>query len=306
MNFKYPFILLLLLLVPLSIIFYIYTYKRYKSGISFPSIKIFKKIGTFRFSTLIIHLLYSIKLLALIVLIFAAARPQGERIRIEKEQKSIDIILALDISRSMNIIDINNDSRFNAARDVIKKFINKTKNNRLGLIAFAGESFTLVPLTGDIQIIPEFIDSLEIGDLEDGTAIGMAIANGCERLKKSKTENKVIILLTDGANTAGTISPRQGMELARSQEIRVYTIGFGTTGKVTLRETFTDTMGNKRTYERTVFSRLNTELLKEIAQTTNGKFYRVHTKNELIEVYDDINRLEKTKIKFKTEEGTVE
>jgi len=307
MSFKYPSLLFLIFLIPPAILYYIYTFKRYKSGLPFPSIKIFKRISTRRFSSFLSHMLFALKMFSIALLVIASARPQGKLTSVEKKFETIDIMCLIDISRSMNIIDIDGTSRFDTARDVIKKFILKSKTNRIGLIAFSGESYTLVPLTTDYGIINSFLDELEIGDLKDGTAIGLALASASDRLKNSKSKNKVAILLTDGTNNAGSISPNDGMMMAKALNIRIYTIGIGTTGKVTLRNEIVDSYTGKKRYTYlTVTSTLNTSLLEKIALTTGGRFYRVFTRDKLTDVYDEINKLEKTEIKFKTFEARIE
>ena len=307
MTFKYPVFLCLLFVIPLIALYYIYTLKKYKSGISFPSISVLKKINKNRFSSIIKHMLLGLRLFAIALLVIASARPQGELIRVEKEVKAVDVMLVLDISRSMDIIDIDGNSRLDAAKEVIKQFIAKTKDNRLGLIAFAGESYTLVPQTFDYDIISTFIDEIETGDLEGGTAIGNALANGAERLKKSKSKNKIIILLTDGENTAGSISPANGLEMIKELGIKVYTIALGTTGEVILREkhknSFTGMVWHS---DMKVTSQFNPELLQKIATETNGKFYRVYSKRELVDVYNEINSIEKTKFMHKIHRGKIE
>ena len=306
MNFKYPDFLYLLFLIPLIIFYYIYTFKKYKSGISFPSLRILKQSSSPVF-TLIRHLLFVFNICSIIFLIFASSRPQGEITYIEKEVEIVDIMLLLDISESMNIIDIEEASRFSVALNVIKDFISQATSKRIGLIAFAGESYTLVPITVDFKIINSFLDTIEPGNLEDGTAIGMALANSAERLKNSTIKNRVVILLTDGENTAGSISPEQGLVMLKELGIRVYTIAFGTTGEVILRtKSRNEFTGHTYFYDRKVTSALGTEFLETLAAQTGGKFFRVLSRNYLVDVYNEINKLETSKVSLRTSKDQVE
>jgi Ca-activated chloride channel family protein len=230
------------------------------------------------------------------LLVLAMARPQ----RAWKEEKvkadSVDIIMAIDLSPSMLSHDFDPD-RISVAKRVAINFVERRPYDRLGLVAFAAEAFTQCPLTTDRKVVQQFIRNLEIGRLEDGTAIGMGLATAVNRLKESPAKSKVVILLTDGENNAGYISPLQAAEIAKALGVRVYTVGIGTDG-VVISPAQRNPDGSYGFAPR--FTQLDTKLLEEIAEQTNGKFYRAYSEQDLEGIYEQIDRLEKTRIEVTT------
>jgi Ca-activated chloride channel family protein len=226
----------------------------------------------------------------------AMARPQ----RLWQEEKvkadAVDIVLALDISPSMLSKDFEPD-RLAVAKRVAIDFVEKRPYDRLGLVAFSAEAFTQCPLTTDRKVVERFITELEVGRLEDGTAIGMGLATAVNRLKDSPSRSKVVILLTDGENNAGYITPIQAAEIAASLGVRVYTVGIGTEGVVM--------SPAQRAPDGSYFfaprmMQFDTELLRQIAGQTKGRFYRAYSERDLEGIYAEIDRLEKTKIEVTT------
>lgn len=246
--------------------------------------------------------LYWFRWAALFLAILAMARPQ----LLWQEQKvnanAVDIVLALDISPSMLSKDFDPD-RLAVAKRVAIEFVEKRPYDRLGLVAFSAEAFTQCPLTTDRRVVQGFIEALEVGRLEDGTAIGMGLATAVNRLKDSPSRSKIVILLTDGENNAGYISPMQAAELAATLGIRVYTVGIGTEGVVM--------SPAQRAPDGSYFfaprqMEFDTELLRQIAQATQGRFYRAYSERDLAGIYEEIDRLEKTKIEIRTMQRSTE
>lgn len=229
---------------------------------------------------------------ALGFLVLAMARPQKKWEQEKIKADALDIVLALDISPSMLSRDFDPD-RLSVAKRVAIDFVEKRPYDRLGLVAFSAEAFTQCPLTTDRRVVQAFIRELQTGRLEDGTAIGMGLATAVNRLKDSPSRSKVVILLTDGENNAGYISPMQAAEIAQSLGVRVYTVGIGTEGVVmSPAQRLPD--GSYAFAPRHMM--FDTDLLREIAKVTDGKFYRAYSEQDLEGIYAEIDRLEKTKI----------
>lgn len=250
-----------------------------------------KKIRTLRqiFSFLPILLRY----LAIALLIIALARPQLINSSKDVHTEGIDIVIALDVSSSMEAEDFK-PNRLEAAKEKAKTFIDYRINDRIGLVIFSAESFTQCPVTADHTILKSFFKDIKTKMLEDGTAIGMGLSTSISRLKESKAKSKVIILLTDGMNNTGKISPLTATELAKGYGIRVYTIGVGTMGKAPYK---IDTpYGKQYMY---VDVEIDEALLKQIAAETGGKYFRATNNAGLEEIYQNIDLMEKTKIKEK-------
>lgn len=239
---------------------------------------------------------------ALVLLVVALARPQRrwqeERIKAD----AVDIVLSMDISPSMLSRDFEPD-RLTVARALAVDFVQKRPYDRLGLVAFSAEAFTQCPLTTDHRMLQRFIQELQVGVLQDGTAIGMGLATAIDRLKDSPSKSKIVILLTDGENNAGYIDPEQAADIAAALKVRVYTVGIGSEGLV-LSPSHRNLDG---TYEFDFRNAdFDTELLRQIAQKTNGKFYRARSPEDLQEIYAEIDRLEKTKVEVTTIRRTTE
>jgi len=238
-------------------------------------------------------LLLLLRLLALSAIITALARPRIESVTTKtRTTRGIDIMMAIDVSTSMYARDLN-PNRLEALKEVAASFVDNRPNDRIGLVAYAGESFTKTPLTTDKSIVKKTLKSLGYGELEDGTAIGMGLATAVNRLKDSKAKSKVIILLSDGVNNMGFVDPTTAADLAAELDIKTYTIGLGTNGNALFPVAYNPD-GSFRYDLRKV--ELDEELLKEIATKTGGKYFRATDNTELEEIYQEINKLEKTEI----------
>lgn len=293
-NFEFlnPEYLWLLILIPLLAIWYFFTRKRDAAILTVPSIKGFK-IKSSILSKLK-PLLYLLRLLALATIIVALARPRNVSVsKKTKSNKGIDIVMAIDVSASMLARDLR-PNRLEALKKVAITFVNKRPNDRIGIVVYAGESFTQTPITSDKGIVKRTIERLQWGQLDGGTAIGMGLGSGVNRLKESKAKSKIIILLTDGVNNSGNIDPRTATELAKELGIKVYTIGIGTNGMADFPWAKDPRTGQLQFRKQQV--EIDEALLKEIASETNGKYFRATNNKSLAEIYDEIDKLEKTKI----------
>lgn len=233
-----------------------------------------------------------LKWAALALMITAMARPRIKNVTEKITTEGIDIILALDISRSMLIEDMSKQSRLETSKQVAEQFVSNRKSDRIGLVLFAGKSFTQCPLTSDYPMVIRFIRQSQTGMIEDGTAIGMGIVNAVNRLRNSDTKSKVIILLTDGQNNRGEIDPITAAQIAQALGIRIYTIGAGKDGIA--RIPVDDPFFGRQYVPAEV--KIDEPTLKSIANITGGQFFRATTREMLEQVYEDIDRLEKTKI----------
>jgi Ca-activated chloride channel family protein len=205
-------------------------------------------------------------------------------------------MLVLDISGSMKAQDFKPDNRLTVAKEVVQEFISKRVHDRIGLVIFAGQAMTQCPLTLDYDILHSLVDDVHFDMLEDRTAIGVALATACNRLKDSAAKSRIVVLLTDGQNNAGTVDPPTAARVARALGIRVYTIGVGTTGVVPV--PIDDPVFGRRVVPMEV--RLDEETLRSIAETTDGKYFLATNSEQLKEIYDRIDALEKTRIESKT------
>jgi Ca-activated chloride channel family protein len=237
------------------------------------------------------HMLLGLRILALAALIVAFARPQSGVSNESVVTEGIDIILALDISSSMLAEDLA-PNRIQAAKQVAADFVRGRRNDRIGLVAFAGEAFTQVPLTLDYDVVGLLLDELAVGMIEDGTAIGMGLATAVKRLQDSAADSKVIVLLTDGRNNRGEIDPVTAAQMAQALGIKVYAIGAGTRG--TARVPVDDPVFGKRYVGMRVD--IDEDVLKEVARLTEGIYYRATDTESLANVYREIDELETTEI----------
>ena len=233
-----------------------------------------------------------LRVAALCFLIVALARPRLDLSEESVTAEGIDIVLAMDLSTSMGARDFEPD-RLGAAKRVAREFVSRRDFDRIGLVVYAGEAYTKSPLTVDHDIIDRFIAELEMGEIPDGTAIGVGLATAVNRLKESEAVSKVIILLTDGENNSGYQSPELAAELAKEFGIRVYTIGVGS-GRETLMPS-SPLPGGRYTFKPTRGT-VDDDLLAYIAQTTDGRYFRARNPEELASIYDYIDELEKTEI----------
>jgi Ca-activated chloride channel family protein len=240
-------------------------------------------------------MLYGLRLLALALLILALARPQqGESVK-EFRTEGIDIMLVLDISSSMRAVDFQ-PNRLEAAKTVARQFIEGRQSDRIGLVVFAAESFLQCPLTIDYDVLKQLLDQVDIIEEKyDGTAIGMAIANGVNRLRESAAKSKIIILLSDGRNNAGELDPETAADMAKAFDIKIYTIGAGKLGQAP----YPVQMGGGRVQYRLVDVEIDEAVLQGIAQNTGGRYFRATDETHLASIYEEISRLEKTEVRVK-------
>jgi len=236
-----------------------------------------------------------LRTLAMLLFIIAMARPQHTLSEEVIKAEGIDIMLAIDLSSSMLAQDFN-PNRLEVSKQVANEFVEARPHDRVGLALFAGEAFTQCPLTTDHLILKDFLSTIAVGTLNDGTAIGMGLATAVNRLKDSKSASKVVILLTDGVNNSGYIDPMIAAEIAKEYDVKVYTIGVGSEGRAL-------TPVNRRSNGEYYFSmarvQIDESLLNEISNLTGGKYYRAVDRASLERIYDQINLLEKTEIETK-------
>ncbi|KAB7528505.1 VWA domain-containing protein [Flagellimonas olearia] len=289
-EFANPQFFWLLLLLPLALLWYVFKHRNQTAALRISSIKGFSVSS---WTSKLRPILFVMRLLALAAIITALARPQTEDISTRtKTTKGIDIVMAIDVSSSMLARDLK-PNRLSALKEVAADFIKQRPNDRIGLVGYAGESYTKTPITSDKAIVLNALREITYGELEDGTAIGMGLATSVNRLKESKAISKVIILLTDGVNNSGFIEPQTAADLAVEFGIKTYTIGLGTNGNA-LSPVAYNPDGTFRYGMRQV--EIDEELLKEIAQVTGGQYFRATDNEKLEEIYDEINKLEKTEI----------
>lgn len=290
MFFEYPKLLcLLFLLIPLIALYIYRELKGYTPSLLVSSIAPWtSKEGFIKKQCR--HIPFILRMIALSAIIFAIARPRSssdlERINTE----GIDIVLAMDVSTSMLARDFTPD-RISAAKDIAIEFVAQRPSDRMGIVVFAGESYTQSPLTTDRATLINLMKEIECGIIDDGTAIGNGLATAVARLKDSQAKSKVIILLTDGVNNTGEISPKMAAEIAKEFGIRVYTIGVGAMG--TAPYPFLTPYGIDI---QQVEVQIDEPLLKEIANETDGKYFRATDNSKLLEIYGEINKMEKNKV----------
>lgn len=290
-EFYSPEFLWLLILIPLLGVWHFFMRKKDVALLTMPSIKGFK---TTSLLPKLKPVLYLLRLLALAAVIIALARPRNVSVsKKTKSNRGIDIVMAIDVSASMLARDLK-PNRLEALKKVAINFVDRRPNDRIGIVVYAGESFTQTPITSDNGIVKNTISELKWGQLEGGTAIGMGLGSGVNRLKDSKAKSKVIILLTDGVNNAGNIDPRTATELAKELGVKVYTIGIGTNGMADTPWSRDPRTGKLNFRKQQV--QIDEKLLQEIAEQTDGQYFRATDNDSLQEIYDEIDKLEKTKI----------
>ena len=276
----------------------IYWYVR-KQRVSEPTVKVstlmpFVKLGT-SWKAYLRHVLFAMRLMALGCLIIILCRPQTFDRWSTSETEGTDIVIALDISTSMLARDFKPD-RFEAAKDVASQFISGRESDNIGMVIFAGESFTLVPMTTDCTVLLNYVQDITMGMIEDGTAIGDGIATAINRIKNGKAKSKSIILLTDGSNNTGVVAPLTAAEIAKNLGIKIYTIGVGSNGEA-LYPAGINFYGKMEYQKMPVVIDENT--LRSVASMTGGKYYRATSKTVLKEIFHDIDQLEKTELDVK-------
>lgn len=289
-NPKYLY--LLLLLIPL-IVWYIIKLRKMQATFKMSSGFAFEKApSTIR--VYLRHFPFLLRVVAIALVIIVLARPQSVNSSDVSNSEGIDIVMALDISGTMMAQDFS-PTRLEAAKKVAAEFINDRPNDRIGLVIFGGESFTQCPLTTDHKVLLNLLTEVKFGMIEDGTAIGLGLANSVNRLKDSKSKSRVVILLTDGSNNAGQIAPLTAAELAASYDIRVYTIGIGSRGTSTAR-----IMTPYGLQTMQVSGDFDERTLTEIAAITKGQYFRATDNTSLSAIYDEIDQMEKTHISVNT------
>lgn len=291
-TFGQPLLLLLFLIIPLLII---WKFSKGKKGIAAIRVSTTKGLAKSKsWKNAIQQFPFVFRLLALSCIILALARPQVKFDETETEGQGIDIVLCIDVSGSMTAQDFT-PNRMEAAKKVAIDFINHRTSDRIGVVIFAGESFTQCPLTTDHYVLKTQISQIRNGLLEDGTAIGSGLATSVDRLKNSKAKSKIIILLTDGVNNGGLIDPSTAKEIAKTFKIKVYTIGVGTDGYAPT--PVSTPMGIVMQSQKVS---IDEGLLKNIATETGGKYFRATNNRSLENIYDEIDKMEKSKVELIT------
>lgn len=290
MIFANPnYLYLLLLLIPL-IGWYIWKIRKNQASLQVSSSQAFEVPRMTTYKVYLRHLPFVLRMIAIALIIVILARPQSTNSWQNSTTEGIDIMMVLDISTSMLAEDLK-PNRLEAAKDVAASFINGRPNDNIGLVLFAGESFTQCPLTTDHTVLLNLFKDIHVGMIQDRTAIGLGLANAVSRIKDSQAKSKVIILLTDGSNNAGEIAPVTAAEIARTFGIRVYTIGVGTKGMAPY--PFQTAIGVQ--YQNIEVD-IDEPTLQQIAATTGGQYFRATNNRNLKEIYSEIDQLEKTKI----------
>lgn len=296
MRFAYPLILLLLVALPFLAGQFQRALRKKGGRVKFSSIALLRSEEGDRFFHSFARVLLILRLTILVLLILAMARPQSGLSAAEITTEGIDIVMALDISGSMKALDFQPDDRLTVAKKEAARFIEGRHSDRIGLVVFSKESFTQSPLTSDYSMLLKLLSRLEIGLIEDGTAIGMGLATSVNRLRASEAKSKVVILLTDGMNNAGKIDPLTAARIAQSLGIRVYTIGIGKPGMAPF--PVDDPVFGTRYVQ--METQIDEETLEEIARLTGGQYFRAKDKNSLRRIYEQVDSLEKSKISMKS------
>lgn len=290
-EFNNPEFLWLLALIPFIATWFFLVRKKETATLTVSSLKGFNTTSSFL--PKLKPLLPIIRLISITFLIVALARPRNVAVSTKvKANRGIDIVMAIDVSASMLARDLK-PNRLEALKVVATNFVNRRPNDRIGIVVYAGESFTQTPITSDKGITRRTISEIKWGQLEGGTAIGMGLGSAVNRLKESEAKSKVIILLTDGVNNSGFVDPKTATELAKELNIKVYTVGIGTNGMADFPFS-KDARGRLQFRKQQV--EIDEELLQFIASETQGQYFRATDNSELQEIYDEIDTLEKTKI----------
>lgn len=291
-SFLNPEFFWLLLLIPLAIAWLFYKRNEQTATLKISSVNGFKNT-----KSLLVQLkpyLFVLRLLALTSLIIALARPRTVNVSSEtKTTKGVDIVMAIDLSSSMLAKDLK-PNRMEALKEVATKFVENRPNDRIGIVVYAGEAYTKTPVTSDKAIVEEAIKDIKFDNvIQDGTAIGMGLSTAVNRLKDSKAKSRVIILLTDGVNNSGFIEPETASQIAKEYGIKVYTVGIGSNG---MAEFPYAVAPNGSFIYKMMKVEIDEQLMKNIANTTNGKYFRASSNSKLESIYNEINKLEKTEI----------
>jgi len=288
-TFSNPAYLWLLLVLPLLLLFYLFRQRLTSPALTFSSVdRVRDMAGSWR--SYLRHALFVFRMIVIACLIIIIARPQSTDYWEDVSTEGIDIVMAMDISSSMLARDFKPD-RLEAAKNVATEFISGRPHDRIGLVIFSGESFTQCPLTTDHAVLINLLREMQSGMIEDGTAIGLGLATAVNRIKDSDAKSKVIILLTDGVNNRGEIAPLTAAEIAKTMNVRVYTVGVGSQGMAPYP---VQTPAGIRYREMRV--EIDEETLQDIAGMTGGNYYRATDNESLKKIYSEIDQLEKSKI----------
>lgn len=289
MFFEYPALLWLLVIPALMLVHYIYIeLSGRRPHLRVPDVK-FWKAGGRSVLGVIRHLPFLLRTVALVMIIIAIARPRSSTKMDKIDTEGIDIVLAMDVSTSMLARDFTPD-RISAAKDIAIEFISQRPSDRMGIVVFAGESYTQCPLTTDRATLINLMKEIETGLIEDGTAIGNGLATAVARMQNSDAKSRVVILLTDGVNNSGEITPQTAADIAETYGIRVYTIGVGANGTAPY-----SVMTPWGVQMQNVEVEIDENLLKNIAETTGGRYFRATDNTKLSEIYSEINKMEKAR-----------
>lgn len=291
-EFASPYFLYILIIIPLLVVWYVFLGRKHQAYVKFTDTSFFAGLPR-SWKVYVRHILFALEMCALALLIVALARPQSSSKNQKINVEGIDIVLTMDISSSMLAQDLKPD-RLEAAKNVAADFVKGRPGDRMGLVVFASETFTQVPLTTDHNMLLNMLKDMQCGMLEDGTAIGDGLASSVSRLKDSEAISKVVILLTDGDNNAGSVDPATAAEMAKIFGIRVYTIGAGTRGTAPYP---VQTPFGGIQYQQIPVN-INEPLLQQIADETGGKYYRATSNEKLQQIYDEIDQLERSKIEI--------
>lgn len=285
MMLKHPALLWLFLIYIPLIVWYVMKFRNASPAVSISSTQAFSKMKT-SWKVGAMHLEFALTLVCIGAIIVALCRPLTYDNFRNSRIEGTDIALALDISGSMSANDIR-PNRISAAKDVARKFINSRENDNMALVVFAGESLSLIPLTNERGALVNYLSSIELGALNDGTAIGDGLTSAINRLLSGEAKSKSIILLTDGTNNAGDVAPLTAAEIARQNGIKVYAIGVGTDGQMTIPDPYG--------YSSTVIeTKIDEQALRAIAAKTGGKYFRATDRHMLEDVFNEIDKLEKS------------
>lgn len=289
MFFEYPALLWLLVIPALMLVHYVYIeLSGRRPHLRVPDVK-FWKAGGRSVLGVIRHLPFLLRTIALVMIIIAIARPRSSTKMDKIDTEGIDIVLAMDVSTSMLARDFTPD-RISAAKDIAIEFISQRPSDRMGIVVFAEESYTQCPLTTDRATLINLMKEIETGLIEDGTAIGNGLATAVARMQNSDAKSRVVILLTDGVNNSGEITPQTAADIAKTYGIRVYTIGVGANGTAPY-----PVMTPWGVQMQNVEVEIDENLLKNIAETTGGRYFRATDNTKLSEIYSEINKMEKAR-----------
>ena len=288
-KFLHPYFLWLLSILPILVVWYFYIQTKSKTRLKVGNTAGLLQVKSWK--TSLVKALPIFRLMAIAALIIGMARPDSHSVtKKTKTSNGIDIVMAIDISASMLAKDLS-PNRLESLKKVAVNFVNQRPDDRFGLVAYAGESFTKTPITSDHEIVIRNIKELNWGELEGGTAIGMGLGSAINRIKDSKAKSKVIILLTDGVNNSGFVDPITAAEIAKEMGIKVYTIGLGTNGMALFPVARRDD-GSLVFQNQPV--EIDEALLRQIAKETGGKYFRATSNSKLKAIYDEINQMETT------------